>query len=275
MTILRWIFAVGVVVYLVVGVVLFIFQRSLLYPIPQTTRTAPAVAGFPQAEEVILDTSDGEKVIAWHVAPKPGKPVVLFFHGNGEVLAWNVPRFRSIVSDGTGLLALSFRGYGGSTGRPTERGLLNDGAAAYNFATSRYAPERLVVWGYSLGTGVAVAIAAEHPVGKVILEAPFSSVVDAAAAAFPMFPVRWLLLDQFRSDQRISALKAPLLLMHGEQDAVVPIELGKRLFELAPEPKRFVAFPTGTHVNLAELGAVEIGRAFLSDMTVQVQNQKE
>jgi len=270
---LQWVFGGGVVIYLVLGAVVFIFQRSLLYPIPQAHRTAPAAAEFPQAKEVILDTSDGEKVIAWHVAPKPGKPVVLFFHGNGEVLAWNVPRFRSIVSDGTGLVALSFRGYGGSSGKPTERGLLNDGAAAYNFAASRYAAERLVLWGYSLGTGVAVALAAEHPVGAVILEAPYTSIADAAASAFPILPARWFVLDKFRSDQRIAALKAPLLVMHGEQDSVVPIELGKRLFELAPEPKRFVTFPAGGHVNLFELGAVETVRDFLSNVTIQARKE--
>jgi len=269
MKILQWLLGGGVVIYLVVGTMVFIFQRSLLYPIPQAYRTPPAAAGFPEAEEVILDTSDGEKVIVWHVAPKPGKPVVLFFHGNGEVLAWDVPRFRDIVSDGTGLVALSFRGYGGSSGKPTEQGLLNDGAATYNFAVSRYAAERLVLWGYSLGTGVAVALAAEHPVRAVILNSPYSSIADAAARVFPMLPARWLVLDKFRSDQRIAALKAPLLIMHGEKDRVVPFELGKRLFELAPGPKRFVAFPTGTHIDLFELGAIETGRAFLNDVIVQ------
>ena len=269
MKILQWVLGGGVMIYLAVAGAVFIFQRSLLYPVPQTYRTTPAAAGFPQADEVFLDTSDGEKVIAWHVAPKPGKPVVLFFHGNGEVLARDVPRFRDIVSDGTGLVALSFRGYGGSSGKPTERGLLNDGAAAYKFAVDRYAAERLVLWGYSLGTGVAVALAAEHPVGAVILNAPYTSIADAAAAVFPMLPARWLVLDKFRSDQRITALKVPLLVMHGEKDSVVPFELGRRLFELAPEPKRFVAFPEGTHVDLFELGAVETGRAFLNEMMVQ------
>ena len=273
MKILRRIFSAWVVIYLAVVAILFIFQRHLLYPIPQAYRTTPAVAGFPQADEVFLDTSDGEKVIAWHVAPKPGKPVIVFFHGNGEVLALDVPRFRDIVSDGTGLVALSFRGYGGSSGKPTEQGLLNDGTAAYNFAASRYAAERIVLWGYSLGTGVAVAVAAEHPVGAVILAAPYTSVADAAAADFPWLPAHWLVLDRFRSDQRIAALKAPLLVMHGEHDTAISINQGKRLFELAPEPKRFVAFPAGTHVNLFQLGAIETARAFLSNMIAERQKE--
>src|SRR5882724_8246640 len=119
MALVRWIAGGALAAYLAVVAVMFIFQRALMYPAPQTTRTAPAAAGFVEAEDIVLDTRDGEKVIVWHVAPKPGKPVVIFFHGNGEVLAWRVQRFRAIVADGTGLVALSFRGYGGSTGRPT------------------------------------------------------------------------------------------------------------------------------------------------------------
>jgi hypothetical protein len=263
MKIFQSIAALTVAAYLAGAVALYVFQRALLYPAPQTTRTDPAAAGFPEAQEIVLDTKDGEKVIIWHVPPKQGKPVVLFFHGNGEVLAWRVPRFRAITADGTGLVALSFRGYGGSSGRPTEIGLLNDGAAAYAFAAAHYPPERIVPWGYSLGTGVAVAIAASQPVGKLILEAPYTSIVDVAAPLFWYMPVRWLMRDSFRSDERIVGVKVPLLIMHGEKDTVVPERLGRRLFDLAPGPKRFVPFPLGTHVDLDDYGAAEIARAFM------------
>ena len=240
------------------------FSAGAALSAPQTTRTDPATAGFPEAQEVILDTQDGEKVIVWHVPPKAGKPVVLFFHGNGEVLAWRVPRFRAIIADGTGLVALSFRGYGGSSGEPSEAGLLNDGAAAYALAATHYPPERIVPWGYSLGTGVAVAIAASKPVGKLILEAPYTSIADIAASLFWYVPVRWLMRDSFRSDERIAGVKVPLLIMHGEKDTVVPTRLGRRLFDLAPGPKRFVPLPLGTHVNLDDYGAVDIARAFIA-----------
>lgn len=264
MKIFLWIVAWGIAAYIAAAGALYFFQRALLYPAPQTTRTDPATVGFPQAQEVILDTRDGEKVIAWHVPPKDGKPVVLFFHGNGEVLAWRVPRFRAIIANGTGLVALSFRGYGGSTGKPSEDGLLNDGAAAYEFAAARYPAERIVPWGYSLGSGVAVAVAASRPVGKLILEAPYTSTVDVAASAFPFMPVRWLMRDRFRSDERIADVKVPLLILHGEKDTVVPARLGRRLFDLAPSPKRFVSLPLGTHVNLDDYGAAEIAHAFLA-----------
>ncbi len=265
MKIVQSIATLAIVAYLVAAAALYIFQRALLYPAPQTTRTDPATAGFPEAQEVVLDTKDGEKVIVWHVPPKDGKPVVLFFHGNGEVLAWRVPRFRAITVDGTGLVALSFRGYGGSSGKPTEDGLLNDGAAAYAFAAKHYPPERIVPWGYSLGTGVAVAIAASKPVGKLILEAPYTSITNIAASLFWYMPVRWLMRDSFRSDERIAGVKVPLLIMHGEKDTVIPAQLGRRLFDLAPGPKRFVPFPLGTHINLDDTGAVDVAHAYMAE----------
>ncbi len=264
MKIIPWIVTCAVAIYVAAIGALYVFQRTLLYPAPQTSRTDPASVGFPEAQEVVLDTKDGEKVIIWHVPPKDGKPVVLFFHGNGEVLAWRVPRFRAITADGTGLVALSFRGYGGSSGRPSEEGLLNDGMAAYEFAAAHYQSSRIVPWGYSLGSGVAVAVATARPVGKLILEAPYTSIVDVAASAFPWAPVRWLMRDRFHSDQRIVKLDVPLLIMHGEKDTVIPIQIGRRLFDLAPGRKRFVALPRGTHVNLDDQGAVSVARAFMA-----------
>ncbi len=219
---------------------------------------------LPEAQEIVLDTKAGAGIILWHVPPKDGKPVVLFFHGNGEVLAWRAPFFRDIISDGTGLVALSYRGYGGSTGQPTEQNLLNDGMLAYGFTFGLYASTRIVPWGYSLGTGVAVAVAAKRPVGKLILEAPYTSIIELAASKFPFLPARWLMLDHYRSDQRIASVKVPLLILHGEKDNVVPVALGRQLFELANEPKRFIAFPQGTHVDLGAQGATAIAKDFIA-----------
>ena len=146
---------------------LFFVQRSFLFPVPTVVRTSPQQAGFPEAEEHVLATADGEKVIVWHVPAKPGHPVILYFHGNGDFLAGCFGRFRDLIADGTGLVALSYRGYAGSSGQPSERGLLQDAAAAYAFTAARYGADKIVVWGFSLGTGVAVALAAEQPVRKV------------------------------------------------------------------------------------------------------------
>jgi fermentation-respiration switch protein FrsA (DUF1100 family) len=214
----------------------------------------------------VLTTADGEKVIIWHVPPKPGRPVVLFFPGNGDFLAGRVGRFRAITSDGTGLVALSYRGYAGSTGSPSEEGLLQDAAAAYAFTVARYPADRIVPWGFSLGTGVAVAIAAEHPVGKLILEAPYTSTVDVAASLFWFVPVRLLMRDPFHSDRRIADVHVPLLIMHGEADPAINIRFGERLFALANEPKQFVRFPGGGHDNLDDFGAIETARQFIAGL---------
>ncbi|WP_342734862.1 alpha/beta hydrolase [Bradyrhizobium sp. B117] len=264
MTFLKWAAIILAAGYCAGLVLLFVKQRAMLFPIPTTERTAPAAAGFPQAEEHVLTTSDGEKVILWHVPPKPGRAVVLFFHGNGDFLAGLAGRFKAITADGTGLVALSYRGYAGSSGAPSEDGLLRDGAAAYSFAAERYDAQRIVAWGFSLGTGVAVAVASEHPVGKLILEAPYSSIADIAGAHFPFVPVRLLIRDTFHSDERIGRVTVPLLIMHGAQDQTVPIAFGEKLFALAHQPKRFVRIPNGGHDDLGNFGAIEIARQFIN-----------
>ena len=263
MTVLKWLVIVLAAGYLGALAALFLAQGSLIFPIPQTLRTSPASSGFPQAEEHVLTTSDGERVIVWHVPTKPGQAVVIYFPGNGDTLAWSAERFRAITADGTGLVALSYRGYAGSSGRPSEQGLLRDAAAAYAFASALYPADRMVAWGFSLGSGVAVALAAGDRIGKLILEAPYTSIADVAAAKFPMVPVGLLIRDPFHSDRRIARVTAPLLIMHGARDSTIPIRLGERLFALAREPKQFVRFAEAGHDDLANYGAIETARQFI------------
>lgn len=266
MVLLKWLLIAAVLGYGGLLALMYVFQRSLQY-FPDSVRTPPAQAGLPQAQEVTLKTSDGEAVIAWYVPPQSDKPVVLYFHGNGGALNLRADRFSWLTAAGYGLVALSYRGYGGSTGKPTEAGLILDAQAAYDFAAARYPAKRLVPWGESLGTGVAVALAAERPIGGLILDAPFTSAADVGAAAYPFVPVRWFLKDPFRSDLRIGRVRAPLLVLHGERDGIVPIVFGERLFALANEPKRFVRFSNGNHVDLDDHGAAEAVRTFLEEMT--------
>jgi fermentation-respiration switch protein FrsA (DUF1100 family) len=262
MVYLKWTFIIAAVGYLAVGAIMYFAQRALMY-FPEAVRTAPAAAGLPQAEEVVLD-SGAEKIIAWHMPPRGNKPVVLYFHGNGGALEHRVARFRKIVADGTGLVALSYRGYGGSTGQPTEAGLIEDAHAAYAFAATRY-PGRIVAWGESLGTGVATALAAEKPVSRLILESPYTSTVDVAAAQYWFLPVRFLMKDQFRSDLRIARVTAPVLIMHGDADGIIPIRYGQRLFSLIPGKKRMVRFPGGGHNDLDAFGASGVAMKFIEE----------
>jgi fermentation-respiration switch protein FrsA (DUF1100 family) len=269
MTFLKWLLIVVSLGYVGGLAVLFMAQRSFLFPIPVTLRTAPGAAGFPAVEEHLLTTADGETVIVWHLPARPGHPVILYFHGNGDFLAGFFGRFRSVIADGTGVVALSYRGYAGSSGRPSEQGLLQDAAAAYAFTTARYSADRIAVWGFSLGSGVAVALAAEQPVGKLILEASYTSIADVAASVFPIFPIRLVMRDPFHSDARIARVKASLLFMHGARDDTIPIAFGERLFALAQEPKQFVRFPEGGHNDLDAYGATATAQQFIGTATMR------
>jgi len=255
---------VGVVVgYTALLALMYVAQRSLMY-FPEKVRTPPAAAGLPEAQEIFLQTADGEKLIAWHVPPRGEQPLVLYFQGNGGALALRASRFRALIADGTGLLALSYRGYGGSSGSPSETGLIRDAEAAYEFAAARYGTARLALWGESLGTGVAVALAAQKPVGHLILQSPFTSAADVGMQSYWFVPVRLLMKDQFRSDLRIGEVTAPVLVLHGDRDNIVPMALAERLYGLINAPKRFVRFPGIGHNDLGA-EAEEAAKQFLGE----------
>jgi uncharacterized protein len=266
MTVLMGIVIGALCIYAGVLAMLYVTQRSLMY-FPETVHTTPAAAGLPQAEEVKLTTADGEHIIAWHVPPRDGKPVILYLHGNGGALRYRVERFTRLINDGIGIVAVEYRGYGGSSGSPSERGLITDAEAGYAFAAARYPAQQIVLWGESLGSGVAVALAAEKPVGRVILEAPFTSAAAVAAKHYWYVPIRLLMTDQFRSDERIGKVTAPLLILHGVKDDTVPYAMGEHLFDIANKPKHIVRFLDGGHEDLDKNGAlVAVGRFLAGDL---------
>jgi len=260
---LAWTAVIAFCLYAALATVIYVAQRSLMY-FPDTTHVVPAEAGFPEAEEVPLTAADGVRVAAWHVPPRDAKPVIVYFHGNGGALRFRVARFRRLIADGVGLVALEYRGYGGSAGSPSEQGLIADAQAAYRFAAGRYSPQQLVLWGESLGSGVAIALAVERPVGRVILEAPFTSAVALGGRHYWYLPVSLLMKDQFRSDLRIGKVVAPVMIMHGVHDRVVPYAMGEALFDLANKPKHFVRFLDGGHEDLDDNGALDAVARFLA-----------
>lgn len=254
---------IALVVYLAGLTLLFSFQRSLLYP-ASDRRTTAAEAGLAGFEDLVLPTPDGERLVAWWKPPQPGKALILYFHGNGGSL-WNRRlRAQTLTEGGRGLLMASYRGYSGSTGAPTEEGLRIDARAAYEWAARSYEPARIAVYGESLGTGVAVRLATERPVAGLILDAPYTSTADVAGLTYWFVPVTWLMRDQFRSKDIIGEVKAPILVLHGDRDGIIPFELGERLYEAAPEPKRFVRLPGAGHVRNLENGGLAPVDAFLT-----------
>jgi hypothetical protein len=237
---LTFLLATGFGLYLAGLAIIALGQRKLMY-FPYAREAAPASIGLPRAEVLHLRTDDGETLVAWFIAPAPGRPLILYFHGNANGLGQLGPRFRQLTATGAGVLGVEYRGYAGSTGSPSEDGLLRDGEAAYAEAMALgFAPASIVAIGESLGSGVAVDLASRRPVGAVVLDAPYSATVDVAQWRFPIFPVRWLMRDQFRSDQKIGKVSAPVLIVHGTADRTIPIRFGEKLFALANQPKKFI-----------------------------------
>ena len=241
-----------VTVYLAVIGAMFFMQRSLLY-YPVEAGASPDPDG-PSIQVVQIDTADGEQLVGWWLPAEGDKPTILFFNGNAAGLAVQEGRWRRIADRGVGFLAIGYRGYDGSTGRPTEAGLHRDAAAAYEWLTARVEPSRIVVHGFSLGSGVAVRLASERAVGAVVLEAPYTSTVDVAAKAYPWAPVSLLMLDQYRSRDIIDRIDAPLLVIHGDADEVVPFEQGWALYQMAEAPKAFVRMVGSNHNTLTRDG---------------------
>jgi fermentation-respiration switch protein FrsA (DUF1100 family) len=263
MTGLKWILVFALTGYVALLALLYLTQRSLMY-FPDRQRTPPADVGLLQAEEVMLQSADGERVSVWHVPPREDKPVVIYFQGNGGGLNLRAERFKKLTSDGTGLVALNYRGYGGSSGKPSEAGIILDANAAYDFAASRYGAQRIVLWGESLGTGVAVALAAAKPVARIILESPYTSIADIAASVYWFVPVRLLLADSFRSDQRIANVTVPVLVVHGERDTIIRIGFAERLYELIQGPKQFIRLPDAGHNDHDAHGLPELVKPFIA-----------
>ncbi|SDR60592.1 hypothetical protein SAMN05519103_06915 [Rhizobiales bacterium GAS113] len=261
----KWLLAIAVAVYGLIVAGMYIDQRDLVFDL-RPDHIAPAEAGFPEAHEHILATDDGEHIVAWLRRPDdPQRPLFLTFLGKGDNLGVVAPRLREMTADGSGLLALGYRGYSGSTGSPSEGGLMLDAEAAYRFAASIVPSDRIVLFGYSLGTGVAVKLATRHHIAALILFAPFTSAVAVAAANLPLIPVRLLMRDQFRSIEVIGKVAAPILVVHGERDETIPITFGRELFAAAPEPKRFVALPQADHGLFFQNDSIAAIRVFLDE----------
>lgn len=238
--------------YAAIALFMYVQQRSLQY-LPSRIGTPPEAVGLSGVVERHIATPDGETIIAWEAAAPAGMPVILFFHGNGGELADRAARMAYYRAQGFGALFVSYRGFGGSSGTVSEQGLMTDAVSAYDYLRAQgIASSQILLVGESLGTGVAVQLAAMRSVGAVALEAPFTAAVDVAAARYWWLPVRLLMKDQFRSRDHIGAIRVPLLVQHGDADRVIPMDQGKSLFSMANEPKELVIISGQGHDIIAE-----------------------
>jgi uncharacterized protein len=231
MKILRRIAIIFLLSYLGICALMFTMQRSMQY-YPNASAMNPALVSLPQAQSQKLTTSDGEQIVVWWIAPRDERQIVyLYLHGNGGNLHDRAQRFARLTEQGAGLLALSYRGYGGSSGTPTEAGLRIDARAAYEHLRrdKNIAAQRIMLFGESLGTTLAVILASEVEVRALALDSSFDSALDVASRAYPWLPVRWLLLDQLRADRAAANVKVPVQQFHCGDDPVTPLVSAQQL----------------------------------------------
>jgi fermentation-respiration switch protein FrsA (DUF1100 family) len=282
---------IACIAYLIGAGVLAAFQRTLIYIPTRQQVIEPAEAEFPtgQVHTIEMPAGDGLQLRGWHLLPdgtsarnleecdlalQDGRPVVLYFSGNAGNRTYRGAQFAVLTRLGCHVLVFDYRGYGDNPGSPSENEFAADAQAAWRYATDqrRIAPERIILFGESLGGGVATRLAAEVCRGGraprgLALRATFTSLVDAAAYHYPWLPVRWAMLDRFPSIDRIPEVTCPVLHIHGTADRIVPIQMGRKLFEAAPPqsldgvPKRFVELPDVGHNDIMYVAEAEVQEA--------------
>ena len=262
-----WWLAGAAGLYLAATALLFLFQRKLLY-FPHRGAVVPADYGVGDMRMVPVRTADGLTVSCWFRGPmQEGRPTVVLLPGNAGHLGIRAHKARALMDEGYGVLMVGYRGYGGNPGTPSEKGLVADARAALDFLVGLgISGTRMVMYGESLGSSIALQLAIERRAGVVVLEAPATSMSDVAAATVPFFPIRWLLLDRFDCLSRIAEIRSPLLIIHGERDTIVPIRFGRTLFERAAEPKRAHWLPDAGHNDLARHGSIQLVLDYLEEL---------
>lgn len=245
-------------------------ERFLMYH-PTGNRLDPAMIGLGNVKELELATPDGETVIAWYVKAAPGQPTLLYCHGNSGTLADRADRFTAYTKRGRGILMMAYRGYSGSTGRPSERANVADAKLAYDTLIAMGVPaEEIIFYGESIGTGVAVQAAAEKPVAGLILDAPYTSILEIAQMTYPYLPSGLFMRDRYETLRYLDKVRAPTLVIHGELDAIIPVEMGRKIARLAPGPTEIVTFRRAGHSDHGKYGSYDVVNDWI-DRTVAPQ----
>lgn len=259
MSIFSFIILLAAIIYLGILGYLYFFQRSILYK-PEHHMENPAHYGLENVEQLQLKTADNITITAWYSPPpSPEAPVIAYFHGNAGTLADRSEKLSLLIKQGAGVMALSYRGYAGGEGSPSEQGLYEDARTVIHYLLNHNIPvEKIALYGESLGTGVAVQMATEFKVKALILEAPYTSIARKAGELYPYIPVNLLLKDHFNNISKITQIHCPILVMHGEKDQTIPVTHGKTLYAAATGKKELHLYPDTGHAdfNLHEITQV-------------------
>ena len=241
--------------YVFLTSVMYIFQRKLLY-FPLKIR--PSLGGLDEVYSEV-QTQTGDQLALSHWYSKRGLPYIVVFHGNAGNIEGRGYKFKFLVDQGYSVLLVSYRGYGDNPGQPTERNLISDSTLALEwlFKQEGISPEEVILFGESLGSGVAVALAAQYPVKGVIFDGAYSSIADVGQSAYFLIPVRWLLKDTWDSQSRIQKVRSPILFIHSKKDSIVPFRFAQKLFQAANEPKKSLWLEHSGHNDNLETESVK------------------
>ena len=239
MNYLTIILTIFLLIYFSTLVSVYFFQRSLLYHPKENNYFGDKL--IVNIKKVTINTQDNIKLISWyHKKDINNYKTILFLHGNAGTLENRIHKINHFKNININFLIVAWRGFSGNLGIPTEQGLYEDAVSAVRWLKSNGIEEKnIIIYGESLGTAVAVEIAQNKNFAGIILESPFTSMIDAGKAKYPFLPVKYLLKDKYESDKKIKNIKSPILVMHGEVDNLVPFYMGKKIYDLANEPKYF------------------------------------
>jgi uncharacterized protein len=253
-------------IFALIVVVGRLMHRYFVY-IPDRNRVAPKDVGLPSVQEVTFKGTGGVTLIAWYLPARPGKPTLLYFTGNAGNVSYRSGKIAAIAADGYGVFMLNYRRYGGSGGRPSEKKISADALLAYDCLRAQgVGPQKIIAYGESLGTAVATRLALHREVQALVLEAPFTSTVDVGKLLWPGFPLGIIMVDQYRTIDRIGQVSVPVFIFHGGRDNIIPLDQARHVFHAASEPKSLVVVPRAGHSDLFELGGWAKVRAFLESL---------
>ncbi|MFN7452541.1 MAG: alpha/beta hydrolase [Alphaproteobacteria bacterium] len=261
---LRRLLTAALVSYLLFGAGMYLFQRQFMY-FPDGSEALPLNYDLENFTRVPLISGDGTAIAVWVHPARTGMNTIVYFHGNAGHLGYRADKFRAFAEAGFGLVAVSYRGYGGSEGQPTETGLYDDAATALSYALNTlHIPENnIILYGESLGTGIATHLATTHPqIALLVLEAPYRSVEARAQELYPYLPVHYLIKDRYPQAALMAEVKAPVLIFHGTDDVIIPIQHGRDVYAATQAPKHLVVFEGKGHTNFdAEALIAEIKKS--------------
>lgn len=242
--------------------IMYLLQDKLLFPAP-----GPVQVALPEGVEAVeIEASDGALLRAVYIPADPQAAQIVFFHGNASSAIHELDRGTLLRSAGFGVLIAEYPGYNGSTGKPSATSLLQAALDSHDWLISKSnAP--IHVYGQSLGSGLAIYVASKRDVASVILEAPYNSLKEVAKAAYPYLPVEMLFRHEINSTEFAKNVRAPALLVHGSEDQIIPVEIGKKLFEVMPADTQWRQIDGAGHNDLAARGSLNLAIDFFQSIS--------